>query len=99
MAGWVVLLAACGEGGDGVPCEGSAVLSERCAGCHGSSLREGAPLALLVPADFRAERNGRTVAAIALARLRDRQRPMPPATEPPMSAADRAALIKFLKSL
>ena len=86
-----------GEADERVPCEISALLLQHCTRCHGSSLREGAPVQFLRPADFRVERTGRTVAQAAIARMRDRQRPMPPATEPPMPARDRDALIAWLE--
>jgi len=94
---------ACGDdaeattSGARVPCEVSALLEQHCARCHGASLREGAPIALLHADDFSAERNGRSVARAAVARMRDPLRPMPPATEPELPAADRDTLTDWLE--
>ncbi|HMI91917.1 MAG TPA: PQQ-binding-like beta-propeller repeat protein [Polyangiales bacterium] len=98
------MAAACGDdddeataGGARVPCEISALLEQHCARCHGATPREGAPLSLLRSSDFTAQRNGRSVARSAIARMRDPLRPMPPATEPKLPASDRDALSDWLE--
>jgi polyvinyl alcohol dehydrogenase (cytochrome) len=102
----LVMLAAvaCGDDDDATaadesypPCEVGALLLKHCGRCHGSMPRQGAPLSLVRPADFRAQRGSRTVAQTAIARLRDPKRPMPPATEPALPAADRDQLIDWLE--
>ena len=79
-----------------VPCDVAHVLAERCASCHGTILREGAPVPLLTAADFVRDSGGQSIAQIASFRIKDVGRPMPPPPLPPLTAAEIAALDGWL---
>ena len=78
------------------PCDVADVVSNTCTRCHGSVLRQAAPMALLTPADFSAERNGSPVYQATMARLHDMLRPMPPPPDPPLTAAQLAVMDAWL---
>ena len=66
----------------GLPCDVAALLATRCGSCHSDPPGGGAPMGLVTYAQLLAPSVGdptRTVAQVALARMRDTSRPMPPA--------------------
>ncbi len=72
-----------------LPCDVAELLSSNCWSCHGSQPRNGAPMSLATRAALQAASTvspGMTQAERALARMRDTQRPMPPAGRTPPSA-------------
>jgi hypothetical protein len=84
-----VLLAACGNdhgleldadtGNRGLPCDVQAMISDRCDGCHGNQLAGGATVRLVNYDDLvRTNKDGITIAAEALARMKLASSPMPP---------------------
>jgi polyvinyl alcohol dehydrogenase (cytochrome) len=75
-----------------VPCDVAALLEQQCASCHGATPRGGAPLALTSAAAFHADRQGQTVGAIVMSRVRDATRPMPPMPLAMLSAGEVALL-------
>src|SRR6476469_9583506 len=107
----VFAAAACGGSGSGnhddmqpaatagtmLPCDVATLLSQHCAKCHGSVPGHGAPLSLLQPTDFQAMREGSTVGAIALDRLRNpTARRMPPPPDPEVSDAEVEVMRAFV---
>ena len=79
-------------GGDpsaGLPCEVDAILAQTCRTCHGDP-PNGAPFSLVSLADLVAPSisdPNRTVAEVALERMRSQDNPMPPAPGTPVDAA------------
>jgi Copper type II ascorbate-dependent monooxygenase, C-terminal domain len=77
----------------GVPCAVAKVLEAHCAECHGDPPNWGAPMSLVDHDDFQGKApvtKSQDVAALVLARLSDKAKPMPP--KKPLSAADKATL-------
>jgi mono/diheme cytochrome c family protein len=80
----------------GLPCDVAAVLASSCASCHGAVPSAGAPNAMLTYEDLVAPSlsdPSRTVAELAVARMQDAQRPMPPTGA---SAADAAVFAAWI---
>lgn len=79
-----------GTVGDGLPCDVAAVLSSKCASCHATGVAVNmatyADLTGPAPSD-----PTQTLAAVAIARMRSKASPMPPAGSTPATAADIAA--------
>lgn len=71
---------------DGLPCDVAELLTTRCATCHADPPSGGAPMPMVRYADLVApskSQSGESVAKVALARMRDGARPMPPTTQLP----------------
>ena len=86
----------------GVPCNVASVVSEHCAGCHASTPRYGAPMALMTHTDFTRPAKSdpsRKVFEVMAERIRasDAARRMPPASMPALSAEKLATLDGWLK--
>jgi mono/diheme cytochrome c family protein len=82
--------------GDGLQCAVQATLQTHCAGCHGPDAKNGVPLVTLT--DLRAasaQHPGETIAARALVRMRDANRPMPPRGAP-VEEAEIDALAQWI---
>lgn len=82
-----------------LPCDVAQVLSTHCSKCHGESTNWGGPMSLTELSDF--EGMGKlttasTVHDLVKARIHDTARPMPPASEAAMPAADRDTLTAWL---
>jgi hypothetical protein len=80
----------------GLPCEVEALLAARCTSCH-TDPPTTAPMALVTYAQLTAKsasQPSRTVAEIALERMRDTAKPMPPAN--PLAEADLAAFASWV---
>ena len=84
-------------GSGDIPCEVAAVLRQHCARCHGRSLREGAPLALVDAAGFKRDLSGIDAGAAVLNRVADAVRPMPPAPASPLTAAEIGVLRAWIE--
>lgn len=68
-------------GAGDLPCDVANLLAGECQSCHGASLAGGAPNRLVTRADLMARPDSdpsRTIAEIAIARMRDPASPMPP---------------------
>lgn len=92
---------ATGEAGatSGLPCDVEALLAARCTACHSDPPGAGAPMALVTFAQLVAPSAAdpkRTVAQLALARMRDASKPMPPANL--MEAADLAPFASWIEA-
>jgi hypothetical protein len=88
-------------GPDELPCDVEAALLAACTTCHASPPNSGAPQSLVSRYDFfkpATTLDGQSVAQQALVRLHDSLRPMPPASEPPASAAQLAVLQAWLEA-
>lgn len=88
-------------GPDELPCDVATALATTCATCHSSPPSSGAPQALTSRLAFFAQAtsvDGQTVAQVALERLHDATRPMPPASEPPADAAAIDAIQTWLEA-
>jgi len=103
----VLVVAACGKDFvapidapplDGLPCDVRAVLENACTQCHSSPTTSNAPESLVSLADFHAPSTiaTQTIAVRAEARLHDAVKPMPPLSEPPLSARQLATLDAWL---
>ena len=79
---------------DGLPCDVRDVIASACAQCHASPTTSGAPEPLLSRADFFAQSSvaGQNEGQRSHSRLHDAATPMPPLSEPPLSA-DAFALL------
>jgi hypothetical protein len=99
----LALLAACGNdhrldldadlGGRGLPCDVQTMLSERCDGCHGNQLAGGATIRIVDYDDLvRTTKDGVTIAAEALARMKLASSPMPPS--PAVASASDIAILE-----
>jgi hypothetical protein len=89
-----------GSTGDtALPCDVQEVLQEACGGCHGSTPRWGAPMALVTWEDTQQAAMSdpeRTVHELMKERLNDASDPMPPAAHDEMTAEDKALLNAWL---
>jgi outer membrane protein assembly factor BamB len=79
-----------------VPCEIATVIEQRCIECHGTVLHQGAPMRLLTAADFAMDVGGQTVAQVALFRIMDVVRPMPPPPKLPLTPGELLLLQGWL---
>ena len=80
-----------------LPCDVANVLASACSSCHGSTLAEGAPNRLVSWGDLAATLKGNdavTQAELALARMKDELKPMPPSS--PASPDAIAILEKWI---
>lgn len=78
-----------------LPCEIQQILSDRCQGCHGATLANGAPIHLLGYADLLAETStGKLVAQRCLSRIMAKEMPPPP--NEPVSDAEIAAFAAWV---
>ena len=83
----------------GLPCDVAALLATYCVSCHGATPAAGVPMPLVTVADLtRPARSdpGVTVAGMALMRMRDATRPMPPAPSVGPSGAQIAAFSAWI---
>ena len=83
------------EGDSGLPCDVSTVLATHCAGCHGETLRYGAPMPLLTLEDLHAPGISEPAVPmydLVLERMEDVQAPMPPRPNPAATEAEIAAM-------
>lgn len=94
-----------GSGGDAVagdlPCDVAALLSTKCVSCHGSTLVGGAPMSLLSYADLTAPAQSdptRTNAVVAVARMMNTIRPMPPVGVPAATPTEIASLQSWISA-
>jgi hypothetical protein len=95
---------AAGAGGSsssstGVPCDVAALISGKCASCHGATPVAGVPMSLATYADLTApSKSDPTVtnAALAVTRMMSTTGPMPPAGSPPATAAEIAAVQNWI---
>jgi hypothetical protein len=89
-----------GSTGDtALPCDVQEVLHEACGGCHGSTPRWGAPMALVTWEDTQQAAMSdpeRTVHELMKERLNDASDPMPPAAHDQMTAEEKALLNAWL---
>jgi polyvinyl alcohol dehydrogenase (cytochrome) len=79
-----------------LPCDVALVIQQRCNECHGTIQREGAPLRLLTAADFQMDVGGQTAAQVALFRIQDPGRRMPPPPNPELTPVELATLKAWL---
>jgi hypothetical protein len=82
---------------DGVPCDVAAVIATGCHDCHSDPPKYGAPMKLTSDADFAAPAvsdPSRTVAELSALRIRDLERPMPPAGD--LAPDDEDLLLAWL---
>lgn len=80
----------------GLPCDLQAMLGDRCESCHGTRLADGATVHLVTYEDLVATNAaGVTVAARALARMKQAAQPMPPSPAT-ASASDIAILASWI---
>jgi hypothetical protein len=80
---------------DGLPCNIQALLTSRCASCHGAVRSGGAPMSLVTYADLMAPARSNpalTNAQVALARMQNTAIPMPPVPAAHASATEIAAM-------
>lgn len=84
-----------------LPCDVEPVVQQRCHLCHGQDTRAGAGIALLGAADWRRPApsdSSRTLAVMAGLRIRDNQRPMPPAPHPRLNSAELNILSTWVQA-
>ncbi|UQA58382.1 hypothetical protein [Polyangium aurulentum] len=81
-----------------LPCDVRAVVEEVCSSCHASPVAAGAPTPLLARHDFLAPHpgSGKTVGEQSLERMKSAMAPMPPSSEPPMSAGQMAVFEQWI---
>jgi polyvinyl alcohol dehydrogenase (cytochrome) len=107
-----VALASCGKSGrghdggapgaatvapiDAVPCDVAVVLKTHCVMCHGATPSHSAPISLIHASDFTAPRANITVGQVALMRVQNDQRPMPPAPQARLAATEIATLAVWI---
>jgi hypothetical protein len=88
-------------GATGLPCDVQTLLSTKCVSCHGTHPLLGVPASLVTYADLTARSMSdpaRTNAELAIARLKDTAKPMPPAGSPRPTAAEITALQNFVSA-
>jgi hypothetical protein len=81
----------------GIPCDVAKVLATSCTDCHGAVPSEGAPVSLVTYAELAAPSKtdpARSVAALALDRIKSARRPMPP--DETLAWSDVAALERWV---
>ncbi len=81
-------------GMEGLPCEVAALLASKCVSCHSSPPVANAPAALVSYADLTAPAKSdaaKSAAVVALARIKSKASPMPPAPATGATAAEIAA--------
>jgi polyvinyl alcohol dehydrogenase (cytochrome) len=71
-----------------VPCAVATLLEQRCAKCHGTTLRMGAPMSLVRAAHFQALKGTLTYGALTMLRVQDAARPMPQPPDPRLMASE-----------
>jgi uncharacterized membrane protein len=92
-----------GSSARGIPCEVAAILSEKCALCHGPMPKFNAPMALVSVADFQAEApisSTKRVREVAIERIdadSGAASMPPPGTVAPLTAAQRSTLSAWLE--
>jgi hypothetical protein len=92
--------AVAGAGGNGLPCNVSTILKDKCQTCHGSPLMSG-PMALITWADLQANSSafpGTKVADRVKARINNAASPMPPPGRPALTAEEKQALDAYLSA-
>lgn len=75
----------------GLPCDVAKLIADNCTSCHGTNLYDGAKTSLLTRAELMSELDGEVIASIALERMKDDAKPMPP--DKPL-AADQIAILE-----
>jgi hypothetical protein len=91
-----------GATGSGVPCDVAPIIGQKCALCHGTTPKFGAPMRLTSVADFQAQApitKGQPVYRVSALRVDppNNAQPMPPpGTVAPLTPAERAALMQWL---
>lgn len=84
----------------GLPCELEAIVRAHCGDCHADPPRYGAPFSLVDHDDFQVPASSdvsRAVWAVAIERMRDAARPMPPASHA-LAPADQQTLLAWLEA-
>jgi hypothetical protein len=87
-----------GGAGNGLPCDVSAILKEKCQTCHGDPLVSG-PMKLITWADLQADstaKPGNKIAARVKARISDSNMPMPPTGRAPLTAQEQQILSAYI---
>ena len=88
-------------GADGrIPCDVAKILFNRCRSCHGSPTNLCAPMSLVTWADLQkpaVSEPSRKVYELVAARVQDTMRPMPPALDGMVAAADKTLLVDWCK--
>ncbi|MBJ6760492.1 hypothetical protein JGU66_06930 [Myxococcaceae bacterium JPH2] len=107
--GLLLSLLACGgseptapdPGPNELPCDVKEVLARRCAQCHASPPSSGAPAPLLSRADLQkasALYPGTTWGERSVVRMKDTGAPMPPTSEPPLTAEERSIVEQWVQA-
>ena len=81
-----------------IPCDVATILFNRCRSCHGSPTNLGAPMSLVTWADLQKPAvtdPSRKVYELVAARVRDSMRPMPPAQDGKIAAADKMRVVDW----
>jgi hypothetical protein len=81
-----------------IPCDVEAVVSRSCRSCHAAHMNLGAPMSLVTWADFQKPAvtdASKKVYELVNVRVQDTARPMPPAMDGKISAADRAVVVSW----
>lgn len=81
-----------------LPCPVATVLEQRCAKCHGTVLRGGAPMSLVRAADFQALKGATTIGTLTMMRVQDPARPMPQPPDPSLAATEVETLRAWIDS-
>jgi hypothetical protein len=87
-----------GPSADGLPCDVQQILATYCTSCHSDPPVAG-PMGLVTYADLTAPavtQPSKTVAQLSLQRMQSTVAPMPPASMPPVSAADLATFAAWV---
>ncbi|MCA9586308.1 MAG: peptidylglycine alpha-amidating monooxygenase [Myxococcales bacterium] len=87
-----------GKTATGLPCDIDATLKQKCQTCHGASPSFGASAPLVTHADLMKDwPSGKKVYELALARMKDDARPMPPVPNPRIAGAELTAFESWVK--
>lgn len=87
-----------GKTATGLPCDVDKTLKQRCQTCHGTTPSFGASAPLVTHADLMKDwPNGKKVYDLALARMKDENRPMPPVPNPRVPAEELSAFESWVK--
>jgi len=84
---------------DGLPCAVATLLQQRCQQCHGTQPALGAPMSLVTYADLRGPARSnpsKSVAEVAVQRMRDTVTPMPPYPFPPATTDEAGAVSQWI---
>ena len=79
-----------------LPCQVAQLLEKHCVQCHGSVPQMGAPHSLLTPANFQKDVGGQSLGAIAVLRINNPTRRMPPAPNPALSEVEVSAFTAWV---